>query len=131
MFYYLSISIQFSFADYLHRLYRLADITLVNTDTVTVSEIEFLRNVSLLINRASPRTLQNYMVWRLMMDLVQYMPKSFRKIKEKFDEVFEGIIADDERELTCASYVNKLMGFAVAKLYTQKYFDKNTRIQVI
>ena len=70
------------------------------------------------------------MIWRFMMGLVKYMPKKFRSIKGKFDEVFKGITGDDDRELACGSYVNDLMSFAVAKLYTQKYFHKSTRNQV-
>jgi membrane metallo-endopeptidase-like protein 1 len=98
---------------------------------VTVSELEYLRNVSLLVTRTSPRTVQNYMVWRSMMAAVKYMPKKLRVIKHTFDKVFQGVDSEQPRKMSCGSYVNELMGFAVSKLYTQQYFDRNARNQVI
>ena len=127
----LYISIQFDFTAYLRRLYLSANITLLNTDNVIVAEPDFLLYVSLLITRTSPRTVQNYMIWRFLMGLVDYMPQKFRAIKATFDAIFEGTTADNERALTCGSYTNSLMGFAVSKLYVQQYFDTYTRSQVI
>jgi predicted metalloendopeptidase len=97
---------------------------------VTVTQLDFLRNVSLIIEQQPPRTVQNYMVWRFMMKRVRYMPKRFRAIKQTFDRVFEGIRTEPSRSITCAIYVNGNMGFAVSKLYINKYFDKNARNQV-
>ena len=97
---------------------------------MSVTEIEFIRNASLIIDQQSARTLQNYMVWRFMMNQVKYMPKRFRAIKQTFDRVFQGISTEPSRAITCATYVNRNMGFAVSKLYINKYFDKNARNQV-
>ncbi|CAF3960773.1 unnamed protein product [Rotaria sp. Silwood2] len=57
-----AINTSFDFLGYLHELYLLANVTLIETDIVTVSELEYLRNVSLILNQQSSRTLQNYMV---------------------------------------------------------------------
>jgi membrane metallo-endopeptidase-like protein 1 len=108
----------------------LGNVTLVDTDRVTVSELEYLRNVSLLVTRTSPRTVQNYMVWRSMMAAAKYMPEKLRAIKQTFDKVFQGIDSEQPREVTCSGYVNELMDFAVAKLYIREYFDQNSRNQV-
>ena len=58
------------------------------------------------------------------------MPKRFRDIKQQFDRVSRGISAGTSRAITCASYVNGNMGFAVSKLYINQYFDKNARKEV-
>jgi len=108
----------------------LANITLIDTDIVTVSELEYLRNVSLIINQQSPRTLQNYMVWRFIMNQVSYMPQRFRTIVQKFDRVFRGINTQQSRRISCGVDVNNIMGFAVAKLYKDEYFDQNARSEV-
>ncbi len=105
--------------------------TLVDTDRVTISELEFLRNVSILITHQSPRTLQNYMIWRFMMNQATYMPTKFRAIKLTFDQIFRGISSVPSRTIICARFVNDNMGLAVAKIYIRQYFDKNARNQVI
>ncbi|CAF1169584.1 unnamed protein product [Rotaria sp. Silwood1] len=121
--------IRFDFLGYLREFYLLANITLLDTDIVTVSELEYLRNVSLIINQQSSRTLQNYMVWRFMMSQASNMPKHFRTIRQQFDKVFQGINTEPSRAIVCGEYVNNIMGFAVAKLYINEYFDQNARNQ--
>ena len=108
----------------------MADITLIDTDIVTVSELEYLRNISLIINQQSPRTLQNYMVWRLIMYQIPNMPRQFRTFEQQFEHVVRGINAQPSRSFRCGDYVNNIMGAAVAKLYINEYYDKNSRIEV-
>jgi predicted metalloendopeptidase len=70
------------------------------------------------------------MVWRFIMNQVSSMPKQFRTIKQQFDQVFQGINTQPPRSITCAEYVNNIMGPAVAKLYINEYFDTNARNEV-
>ena len=122
---------QFNFDDYLRRLYGLANVTLTGTDLVTISELAFLRNVSALIEQRPPRTVQNYMIWRFLMNQAKNMPKKYRNIRQTFLKISQGINTEPSREITCANYVNDIMGLAVSKLYIKKYFDANARNQVI
>ena len=71
---------------------------------MTVTELEFLRNVSLIVDQQSPRTVQNYIVWRFIMTQVKYMPKQFRAIKQVFNEVYKGISTESSRTTACAVY---------------------------
>jgi predicted metalloendopeptidase len=108
----------------------LANVTLMDTDIVFISEIDFLRNASFIINQQSPRTLQNYIVWSFMMSQIDNMPQRFRTIKQQFNKIFREITTERSRTITCATYVNENMGFAVSKLYVNKYIDKDARNQV-
>jgi membrane metallo-endopeptidase-like protein 1 len=96
-----------------------------------MNEIDFVSNVPLIINQQSPRTLQNYIVWRFMMGQIDYMPQKFRTIKKEFNKIFREISTERPRTITCATYVNDNMGFAVSKLYISKYIDKDARNQVL
>ncbi|CAF2118844.1 unnamed protein product [Rotaria magnacalcarata] len=119
----------FDFTNYLRQTYRLANVTLLDNDNVSVSEVEFLRNASLIIDQHSPRVVQNYLIWRFMMNRAANMPKRYRTIREQFDRVLRGTNAERPRSISCGSYVNINMGFAVAKLYIKKYFDENAKNQ--
>jgi hypothetical protein len=59
-----------------------------------------------------------------------HMPKHFRAILRKYKAATVNVYDKQSRAITCAEYVNKNMGYAVSKLYRNKYFDKHTRTKV-
>ncbi|UJR11165.1 hypothetical protein I4U23_015346 [Adineta vaga] len=117
----------FNFDDYVRHAYLLGDITLDGTEIVSVSEIDYLLNVSSILEQTPARTLQNYIVWRFMMNRAANMPQYIRILRERFERVFRGTKAEQPRTITCGSYVNGNMGFAVSKLYIKEYFDEHAR----
>lgn len=124
------IFIQFDFLGYISELYLLGNVTLTESDIINVSELEYIRNVTSLVNQTPSRTLQNYIVWRFIMIQAGNMPQRFRAIKQKFEQVFQGISSQPSNVMSCVGYVNNIMGNAVAKLYKDEYFDSNARNQV-
>ncbi len=58
------------------------------------------------------------------------MPQRFRAIKQQFEEVFRGSSSQPSIVMSCVEYVNNIMGYAVAKLYKDEYFDSSARNQV-
>ena len=106
------------------------NVTLLDSDVVSVYELEYLRNASLVLGDTTSRTLQNYMVWRFMMSRAANMPQSIRILRDRFDRVFRGTSAEQPRTILCGNFVNNNMGFAVSKLYIKQYFDENARNQV-
>ncbi|CAF4983613.1 unnamed protein product, partial [Rotaria magnacalcarata] len=72
---------------------------------------------------------QNYLIWRFMMNRASSMPRRIRSTREQFDRVFKGTSAEPSRTTTCANYVNDNMGFAVSRLYVQQYFNDIARNQ--
>ncbi|CAF0961673.1 unnamed protein product [Rotaria sordida] len=115
----------FDFTDYVRRCYLLGNVTLQDTDIVAVSEVEYLNNISLILKQASPRTIQNYIVWRFIMGATSLMSQQIRNIRQRFDRIFHGTNAERPRDVECGSLTNAYMGFAVSKLYIKKYFDEN------
>jgi len=103
---------------------------LYSNDTISVSELEYLRNASRIINETSARTIQNYFLWRFMMNRVTNMPKRFRIVRDTFDRYFRGTTSERPRTLVCGNFVNVNMGYAVSKVYIENYFDENARNQV-
>jgi predicted metalloendopeptidase len=88
-----------------------------------VSELDFLTNASSIIDETSSRILQNYFVWRFIMDRADNMPRSIQGIRDQFYRVFQGTNAEKPRPIKCGAYVNDNMGFVVSKLYIKTYFD--------
>ncbi|CAF4177876.1 unnamed protein product [Adineta steineri] len=119
----------FDFTNYLTSAYASANVTLMDSDLVIVEETDYLYNVSSIIEQVSPRILQNYVIWRFMMNLISALPKRFRSIRDNFDHVLHDTTAEPPRTVICGSFVNSVMGFAISKIYIKKYFDDNARNQ--
>ncbi len=92
--------------------------------------MEVLQKISQILENESSRTIQNYLIWRFIQNSIEYMPKRFRILKEKFNKIFKGINIEKSRNIICAQDVNYYMGLAVSKIYINKYFDENSRNQV-
>ena len=118
------------FTEFLRQVYSLGNVTLEETDAVIVSEIGFLTNVSAIIDATSPRIVQNYFVWRFILDQSANFPRYYRAAREQFDRVLQGTTAEQARTTKCAIYVNNNMGMVVSKLYIKRYFDGAARNQV-
>lgn len=99
-------------------------------DVVIISEKIVLQNMSMIVEKESMRTKQNYFIWRLMFSLLNEMPKRFRILKNEFNQIFEGISTSRSRKIECVHRVNDYMGLALSKLYIDKYFDQNSRKEV-
>jgi membrane metallo-endopeptidase-like protein 1 len=119
----------FDFTAYLRDSYEYANVTLEDWDTVVVSELDFLTNASVILEQTSARILQNYFIWRFMMDRAGNMPRNIRSIQNQFSRVIQGTTAEQSRKITCGAYVNNNMGMVVSKLYITSYFDDNARNQ--
>lgn len=124
-----TIGASFDFETYVRRAYLIGNITLTDEDIVSLNEIKYLRNVSMILEQTPIRTLQNYLVWRFMMNRAGNLPQSLRAIRERFIRVFRGTTAEPPRTVSCGNLVNSNMGFAVSKVYIKAYFDENARNQ--
>ena len=96
-----------------------------------MSELDFLTNASLIVDETSSRILQNYFVWRFIIDRADNMPRSIQGIRDRFCRIFQGTNAEKPRPIKSGAYVNDNMGFVVSKLYIKKYFDETARNQVL
>ncbi len=96
-----------------------------------MSELDFLTNASVILEETAPRIVQNYFIWRLIMERAGNMPRSIRSIQDQFNRVFQGTAAEQPRTVTCGAYVNANMGIVVSKLYIKSYFDESARNQVM
>lgn len=121
---------QFDILRYIREIYSRVNVNVSDTDIVSISELSFLHNASMILARTSPRTIQNYFVWRFVIDRVGNMPRRYRFLRETFDRIFRGTTSERSRAVTCATMVNTNMGFAVSKVYLRQYFDENARDEV-
>ncbi|CAF1051487.1 unnamed protein product [Adineta ricciae] len=119
----------FEFTNYLRQVYLSANVTLNDSDIVSISDLDFLRNASEVVSQSQTRVIQNYAIWRFVMNRVSDLPKRYRLTREAFDREFRGTSSQRARSIVCGSFVNNNMGFAVSKVYVARYFDENAKNQ--
>ncbi|CAM4816416.1 unnamed protein product [Rotaria magnacalcarata] len=124
-----TIEIGSDFTDYVRRLYLFGNVSLIDTDIVTVIQPNILRNISSFINLQSPRTVQNYLIWRFMMNRVWNMPKQFRDMEKQNEDIFHGTSYEQRRSVRCSQYLSHAMGPVISKIYIDKYFNKHSQKQ--
>ncbi|CAF4205719.1 unnamed protein product, partial [Adineta steineri] len=122
-----TISVSFDSSNYIRRLCLLANVSVMDTDIVIVTAPKLLHGISSIIDRQSPRTIQNYMIWHFMANRAWNMPNRFRNIVQQFTRIFHGTSTEESRTITCANYVNTIMNLPVSKLYIEEYFHKDAR----
>ncbi|CAF3921249.1 unnamed protein product [Adineta steineri] len=86
-----TINVSFDSSNYIRRLYLLANVSVIDADIVIVRAPKLLHGISSIIDRQTARTIQNYMIWRFMMDRAWHMPKRFRNIVQQFTQTTEMI----------------------------------------
>ncbi|CAF4138244.1 unnamed protein product [Adineta steineri] len=120
----------FDFTNYLTSAYASANVTLMDSDIVIVEDINYLYYVSSIIHLVSPRILQNFVIWRFMMNLIDNLSERFQSIEENINLVIGFTSTERARAVNCGRFVNEHMGFAISKIYIKKHFDDNARNQV-
>ncbi|KTF71252.1 hypothetical protein cypCar_00048251 [Cyprinus carpio] len=68
------------------------------------------------------RDIQNYMVWRFVMNLVVGLSRKYRETRKAFRKAIYGTTAEPAVWRQCAIYVNNNMENAVGRLYVEEAF---------
>ncbi|XP_032446493.1 neprilysin-like [Xiphophorus hellerii] len=83
-----------------------------------------LKNV---LAKYTKRDVQNYVVWRFVMQMVGELSQVYRNTKNVFLKVLTGKASEDALWRWCALYVNGNLGKAVGRLYVQEAFSDNSK----
>uniref|UniRef100_A0A665TET8 Neprilysin n=1 Tax=Echeneis naucrates TaxID=173247 RepID=A0A665TET8_ECHNA len=79
-------------------------------------------------HHSSPhRDLQNYMVWRFVMNMVVGLSRSYRDTRKPFRKALSGTTSEAAVWRQCALYVNSNMDNAVGRLYVQEAFSEKSK----
>uniref|UniRef100_A0A8C2G8Q0 Neprilysin n=1 Tax=Cyprinus carpio TaxID=7962 RepID=A0A8C2G8Q0_CYPCA len=91
-----------------------------------------LQNHIIAINRQYPCLLdvQNYMVWRFIMNLVVGLSKTYRETRKAFRKAIYGTTSEPAVWRQCAIYVNNNMENAVGRLYVEEAFPGDSKDMV-
>ncbi|XP_014399102.1 PREDICTED: membrane metallo-endopeptidase-like 1 [Myotis brandtii] len=102
-------------------------IQLLPDEEVVVYGIPYLQKLESIIDVFSDRTMQNYLVWRLVQDRISSLSQRFKDARAKYRKVLYGKTTNEVRWRECVSYVNSNMESAVGSLYVKKAFSRGSK----
>ncbi|XP_058920787.1 membrane metallo-endopeptidase-like 1 [Kogia breviceps] len=105
-------------------------IELLPDEEVVVYGIPYLQNLEDIIDVYSSRTMQNYLVWRLVLDLISSLSQRFRDARANYRKALYGTTVEEVRWRECVSYVNSNMESAVGSLYVKEAFPGDSKNMV-
>uniref|UniRef100_A0A7N5JX16 Membrane metalloendopeptidase like 1 n=1 Tax=Ailuropoda melanoleuca TaxID=9646 RepID=A0A7N5JX16_AILME len=102
-------------------------IKLLPDEEVVVYGIPYLQNLEDIIDVYSARTMQNYLVWRLVLDRISSLSQRFKDARASYRKALYGTSVEEVRWRECVSYVNSNMESAVGSLYVREAFRGDSK----
>ncbi|XP_072888238.1 membrane metallo-endopeptidase-like 1 isoform X1 [Hemitrygon akajei] len=106
------------------------DIEVHPEEEVVVYAIEYLQKLKQILPKYSKSTLQNYLVWRLVVDHVTNLSRRFKDAQTSYVKALYGTTVEDARWRECARYTNFNMRNAVGALYVREAFNGDSKKMV-
>ncbi|MEE6483801.1 hypothetical protein FKM82_013658 [Ascaphus truei] len=91
-------------------------------EEVVVYGVPYLEKLRTIISNYSASTLQNYLVWRLVMDRVSSLSRRYKDARANYRKALYGTTLEEARWRECVSYVNSNMENAVGAMYVKETF---------
>ncbi|KAM6258574.1 neprilysin isoform 1-T2 [Porphyrio hochstetteri] len=112
----------FNWSKFINDIMSTVQINVENTEHVIVYDPEYLIKLKSILNKYTPRDLQNYMTWRFVMDLVNSLSRNYKDTRNAFRKALYGTTSETAVWRRCANYVNGNMENAVGRLYVEEAF---------
>ncbi|NXQ88531.1 NEP protein, partial [Nyctibius grandis] len=117
----------FNWSKFINDIMSTVQINVENTEHVVVYDPDYLIRLKSVLNKYTPRDLQNYMVWRFVMDLVNSLSRTYKDTRNAFRKALYGTTSETAVWRRCANYVNGNMENAVGRLYVEEAFAGDSK----
>ncbi|XP_015266624.1 PREDICTED: membrane metallo-endopeptidase-like 1 isoform X2 [Gekko japonicus] len=106
------------------------NIEIGSDEEVVVHGVPYLQELKAIISSYSASTIQNYLVWRLVLDRVSGLSRRFKDARANYRKALYGTMVEEARWRECVSYVNTNMETAVGALYVKETFAGKSKRMV-
>ncbi|XP_066097097.1 endothelin-converting enzyme 2 isoform X5 [Saccopteryx bilineata] len=108
--------------------FLLSPLELSDSEPVVVYGMDYLQQVSELINHTEPSILNNYLIWNLVQKTTSSLDRRFESAQEKLLETLYGTKKScTPRWQTCISNTDDALGFALGSLFVKATFDQQSK----
>ncbi|XP_006610149.1 neprilysin-4-like isoform X1 [Apis dorsata] len=96
-----------------------------NKDKVLIGDLEYLKEIALMLTLAEEEELESYVWWVIVDIIVPHSSDSLKKIWIDYINELTNIEIGESRSFFCASVVNELMGMATSWLFVDSSFHED------
>ncbi|KAK1168496.1 neprilysin-like [Acipenser oxyrinchus oxyrinchus] len=121
---------EFNWTSFTNTIMGTVNISLTGQENVVVYAPEYLRKLKPILSDYSARDIQNYIVWRHVMDLVNSLSRVYKDTRKAFRKALYGTTSETAVWRQCANYVNGNMENAVGRLYVEEAFAGESKHMV-
>lgn len=110
------------------------NIPIAADEPIVVYAMPYIVTLGKIMAERNERTVQNYVLWRLVMSLASYFIDDFQKERIEFQRILLGIKSERHRWSQCVEWTNKKIGMAVGALFIRDNFNlesKETALEMI
>ncbi|XP_028613651.1 membrane metallo-endopeptidase-like 1 isoform X2 [Grammomys surdaster] len=120
----------FNWTLFIQNVLSSVEVELLPDEEVVVYGIPYLENLEDIIDIYPAQTMQNYLVWRLILDRIGSLSQRFKEARVDYRKALYGTTVEEVRWRECVSYVNSNMESAVGSLYIKRAFSKDSKSTV-
>ncbi|XP_014799382.1 PREDICTED: membrane metallo-endopeptidase-like 1 [Calidris pugnax] len=99
-------------------------------EEVVVYGMPYLQELKAILSKYSASTIQNYLIWRLVIDRVSSLSRRFKDARASYRKALYGTTLEEARWRECVSYVNNNMENAVGAMYVRETFAGESKRMV-
>ncbi|XP_078420460.1 neprilysin-like [Cetorhinus maximus] len=120
----------FSWTNFINQILSTVSLNVTDSEPIVVYAPNYLRKLADVLPKYTPRDIQNYIMWRQVMDLVGSLSSSYRETRKAFRKALYGTTSENAVWRKCANYVNSNMDKAVGRLYVDDAFAGESKKKV-
>lgn len=103
------------------------DIPIADDEPIVIYAMPYIVALGKIMAERNERTVQNYVLWRLVLSLVSYFIDDFQKQRIEFQRILLGIKSERHRWSQCVDWTNKKVGMAVGALFIRDNFNSESK----
>ncbi|KAK2821656.1 hypothetical protein Q7C36_020999 [Tachysurus vachellii] len=120
----------FNWTHYIQGIVASVSITVQPDEPVVVYCSPYLEKLDSVLSRHNRRTVQNYLVWMLIMEQVSSLSRRMKDVRAHYRKTLHGTTVEEARWRECVRYVQNTMENAVGALYIRETFAGESKRMV-
>ncbi|KAF2900310.1 hypothetical protein ILUMI_05875 [Ignelater luminosus] len=112
---------------YLGNLANDPNLELTPSTVTNVAVPDYLVKLEKLLKATPKRVQANYLLYRILIDLVTYLTQELRDRELQYSKVVDGISEHKPRWRKCVKIASQRLQFASGGLYVRRYFSENAK----
>ncbi|XP_066581415.1 membrane metallo-endopeptidase-like 1 isoform X2 [Prorops nasuta] len=112
------------------KTYELAEININQTEPIKVYTSEYIKEIFEIMDKESPKTIINYLMWTFISEIVSYTDTKMHNILTDFKNSFYNVTNENQNRRVFCLNIKDSFTDAIAHAYVKKYFKEESKNKV-